>query len=221
MRNERRLTGWAFPILQIVFALLLFFLIIWSYLHFPRYGSAWLIVGLCCVLFAYLRLDRIREFAIWKLFKFKTTQPGEALSEGQKDKMQSQLKRSFEDEGRRQMVLAEHDLSILLANYSFFYGRQDAPSDVIRFSDAFSGRPLRYINHLSQELDRYLSKYSRYLRKPLHEAVKALKTYIDHVSRYHKKEEKLSQPVFSVQEYKKLVKDIAEAFRAENFQASL
>jgi len=234
--NEPRWVDSVLVGLRVAFPILLFFLIVWAYSNFPRYGSVWLILAVCGALFFYLGFDKIREFEITKVFKLKTTQPEETLSEKQREKVRNEAEKPFgkeqtdrqrgdvgrplEDKELMKPFLARHDLSVLLSNYSFFYGRQDAPSDIIRFSDEFSGRPLRYISHFSQDLDRYLSEYSRYLRKPLREAVESLKGYIDYKNRDHKKEEKLSKPVFSAQEYVKLVKDVVESFTAENFQTS-
>lgn len=218
MGNEPRWFNFIMLIFRIVLALVLFVLILWSYFRLPRYGNTTFIVILCLILLAYLRLDIIRELDIPWLLKLKTRGHSPVLSKEQRDKIIAESKRPFEGDAEIQLVLAKRELNSLISNYSFFYGRLHGDSDIIRFSDAYSGRPLRYINHFSQDMNGYLYDYSKYLKKPLLQAVKALKEYIDHVCKYQKKEEKLSQPAFQVQKYTGLLNDIVTNSGKENFQ---
>lgn len=218
MGNEPRWFNFIMLIFRIVLALVLFVLILCSYFRLPRYGNTTFIVILCLILLAYLRLDIIRELDIPWLLKLKTRGHSPVLSKEQSDKIIAESKRPFEGDAEIQLVLAKRELNSLISNYSFFYGRLHGDSDIIRFSDAYSGRPLRYINHFSQDMNGYLSDYSKYLKKPLLQAVKALKEYIDHVCKYQKKEEKLSQRAFQVQKYAGLLNDIVRNSGEENFQ---
>jgi len=216
IKNEVHWGKIILTILQILFPVLLFFFIVWSYFHQPRYGSMWHIIILFWTLFVYLTFDRISRFIIGP-FTVEKEKPSEALTKEQKVKVKAEVEESIKSDKQIEIVLAQHDLSQLLSNYSFFYGRQQGLSDVIRFSDAFSGRPLRYINHFSQDLNVYLSIYSKFLNEPLVKAIEELKKYIDQINKFHKKEEFLSQPIFSTQEYVRLINNIVENFKPDNF----
>lgn len=218
IKIEPRWVTSIFFIMRIVFPFLLFFLIVWSYSHLPLYGSILHIIILTWTLFAYLTFDRIWRFKIGP-FSMEKEKPQEVFTKEQKAKVQTEVEEPVRRDTQLQIFLAKHELNRLLSNYSFFYGRQQGLTNVIRFSDAFSGRPLRYINHFSQDLNAYLSSYSKYLKHPLIMAIEALKDYVDNATKYHKKEELLSAPTFSVQEYVRLVNNIVQNFKPDNFQS--
>ncbi len=218
IKNEPPWVTSVLAILRIVFPFLLFFLIVWSYSHLPLYGSMWHIIILTWTLFTYLTFDRIWRFKIGP-FSMEKEKPQEVFTKEQKAKMQTEVEEPVRQDTQLQVFLAKHELNRLLSNYSFFYGHQQGLTNVIRFSDAFSGRPLRYINHFSQDLNAYLSSYSKCLKHPLITAIEALKDYVDNATKYHKKEELLSVPIFSAQEYVRLVNDIVQNFKPENFQS--
>lgn len=205
-----------FGILRILFALLLFFLIISFYLHRQKLEITWPIIVVCWTLFLYLRFGEIEEFWIGLHGAgAKRAKPEQALSAEEKEIMS---KRREKTESIK-IALAMHDLKHLLSDFSFFYGRwnRQGMSDIIRFSDAWSGRPLRYINHFADDIRDYLANYSATLREPLKVAIEKLREYVDYIKQFHKEGESLSQRCFSRDKYVNLMKNVAHNFKQDNF----
>lgn len=208
----------ALLVFRILFAVLLFGLIILSYFFPQKFEINWLIIIVCWTLLVYLLFDKIIEFSIGPSGVRVKGKQTEALSEEKKKEIENKVKILMET-ATVPVALATHDLNRLINDYSYFYGHWDniGKSDVIRFSDAWSGRPLRYINHFADDINEYLAKYSQALKEPLRKAIEELKEYIDFVKQFQKDGESLTKRCFSRYRFTQFMNSVVENFKEENF----
>src|SRR3990170_1007173 len=207
-------------VFRFLFAILLLGIIVLSYFFPQKFQINWFIIIVCWTLLCYLLFDKIIEFSIGPSGLRIKRKTNEAWSEEEKreveNKIENRVKPSIKSD---KVALAMYDLKNLLTNYSFFYGHWDqyGMSDVIRFSDAWSGRLLRYINHFADDIKNYLINYSDVLKEPLKKAVEELGRYVDETKQFHKGGELLSHRAFSREKFLSLIRSIVDNFKQENF----
>ena len=166
---------------------------------------------------------RIHKFKIPGLMELETM-PEKAFEDAELEKKPKRIQALSESE--IQKFLAYHELEKLLKDYKFFWRQPmtgELPGekcDQVRFSDAFSGRPLRYVDHLYQDVTDYLSKYGALLGEALRNKIQDLQVYAEELKTHQKAAEVLSAPVFSSSKYVSLMRAIITELNREIVQGS-
>lgn len=183
-------------------------------------------------------LNFIRDIAwplvvisIFIIFRREVKQLLEAIASG---KLRIQYKgvslgppHEVEEELRKKLKELENQIKLrpltglgqILLKYKYVYGEWEQDNEhchVVRFSDAYYGPVLRYIDDLSQELDLYLRNNKNHLKDPLLQSVIEFKNYVDEIKRYQKKTQELSEPRFSMPKYLKLWHNVYSNLQKEN-----
>lgn len=117
-------------------------------------------------------------------------------------------KGEFEKQGNEHLI----ELVRILRKYAYVWANWEKTGDPrycheVRFSDAYYGPVLRYIDDFSDYLNLYIRCYGKELSSTenLFKSVQNLKAYLDKVKTYHEKGQVLKEPKFSMPEYESLI----------------
>lgn len=167
----------------------------------------WNLIVVAVLLWLCIMLSHLEEFEFLRIFKGRTKQATDSAVQPEAKPLVPALQQD------KLKVLACNELKHLIQNYTFFWRAWKVSEEEcheVRFSDAFSGRPLRYVNHLKEDMDSHLLAYGSVVSGKVKTSLETLKAYAAELAQYQVDgSQVLREAKFSTRKYVSLMNDLS------------